>query len=50
MLMRSPILPDDARFTYAKGFQMYPGFVTLMPGGYEELCAVVTEMLRLKRS
>ena len=42
------ILPDDARSTYAKGFQMYLRFVTLMPGGYEELCAVMTEMLRSK--
>ena len=42
------ILPDDTRSTYAKGFQMYPRFVTLMPGGYEELCAVMTEMLRSK--
>lgn len=43
------ILPDNQKGTYALGFQMYPRFVTLMPGGYDDLCAVVAEMVHPKK-
>lgn len=43
------ILPDDAKANYNLGFRMYPRFVTLMPGGYHDICSVLTEMFRPKK-
>lgn len=43
------ILPNNTKETYALGFRMYPRFVTLMPGAYHDLCAVVGEMMRPRK-
>lgn len=44
------ILPNNEQSTYTLGFLMYPRFVTLMQGAYDDLNAVLTEMLRPRKS